>query len=84
MNRFITYIKDILDKDASPSFGRAGAAFVVSALITWGSYIVCQTTKVPDVPYGWVALVGLLWGGSGIKEAYIKGKELINGNNPSN
>jgi hypothetical protein len=77
----IAYIKDILDRDASPSFGRAGAAFVVYFLVVWGCYIVSKTGTIPDVPYGWVALVGLLWGGSGIKEAYVKGKELISGNN---
>jgi hypothetical protein len=78
------YIKDIMDKDASPSFGRAGAAFVVYFLVVWECYIVSKTSAIGDVPYGWVALVGLLWGGSGIKEAYVKGKELISGNNPSN
>jgi hypothetical protein len=84
VGNFIAYIKDILDKDASPSFGRAGAAFVVYFIVMWSCYIVSKTGIIPDVPIGWIALVGLLWGGSGIKEAYVKGKELVSGNNPSN
>ena len=84
MGSFIAYIKDILDKDASPSFGRAGAAFVVCSLVAWESYIVSSTAHLTDIGLGWVALVGTLWGGSGIKEAYIKGKELISGNSSNN
>jgi len=80
MNDFVAYIKDIMDKDASPSFGRAGAAFIVYFLVVWGCYIVSKTAVVPDIPYAWIALVALLWGGSVGKEAYVKGKELISGN----
>jgi hypothetical protein len=84
MGEFVSYIKDILDKEASPSFGRAGAAFVIYFLIVWECYIVSKTSIISDVPLGWIGLVGILWGSSSAKEAYIKGKELINGNPPSN
>jgi hypothetical protein len=84
MGGLVAYIKDIMDKDASPSFGRAGAAFVVYFLVVWECYIVSKTAAISDVPWGWVALIGLLWGGSISKEAYTKGKELISGNPTSN
>jgi hypothetical protein len=79
MKELVSYIKDVLDRDASPSFGRSGAAFVIYFLVVWGCYIVSKTGKIPDVPYGWITIVGILWGVSGLKEAYTKGKEADNG-----
>ena len=84
MSGFVAYIKDILDKDASPSFGRVSAAVVVFFILAWECYLVYSTSHRSALDLGWVALVATLWGGSGIKEAYIKGKELISGNSPSN
>lgn len=75
MNSFAKWVMDIIDTKESPSFGRASTMFVVYFLILWGCYIVSKTTAIPDVPYGWMTIIGLLYGGSAAKEAYIKGKE---------
>jgi len=72
-----TYLKQILDAQESPSFGRASAGFVVYFLVVWGCYIVSKTAVIPDVPYGWITVVGMLYGITGAKEAYIKGKEAV-------
>ena len=77
MRELIDWLKGMLDSQASPSFGRSGAAFVIYFLVVWGCYIVSKTTKIPDVPYGWITIVGILWGVTGLKEAYVKGKEAI-------
>lgn len=83
MDKLIQWIKDILDSQASPSFGRVGTAITVLCLLCWGSYIVYGTKLIPDVPYGWITIVGLLLGIEIGKEAYIKGKEIINDSNKS-
>ena len=76
MQELAAWIKDMLDSQQSPSFGRAGAGFVVYFLVVWGCYIVSKTAVIPDVPYGWITIVGILWGVTGLKEAYTKGKEI--------
>lgn len=76
LSNFALWIMSIIDASQSPSFGRAGTGFVVYFLVVWGCYIVSKTTVIPDVPYGWITIIGILWGVTGIKEAYVKGKEL--------
>jgi hypothetical protein len=80
--RFAEWLKGVLDSQQSPSFGRSGAAFVVYFLVVWGCYIVFSSRKIPDVPYGWITVIGILWGGSVVKETITKVKELANGNEP--
>lgn len=75
----IKWLRDILDSEKSPSFGRAGTAFIVCYLVAAGMVIVVKTFLIPDVPMGWVTIIGILWGGSSLKEAYIKGKVAPNG-----
>ena len=84
LSDFVHYLMELLDKDASPSFGRAGAAFVVYFIVVWGCYLVSKTGKIPELPYEWVLLVSILWGGSIGKEAYVKGKEIVSGNSCDN
>ena len=79
MREFADWLKGILDAQQSPSFGRAATGFVVYFLVLWGCYIVSKTTHIPDIPYGWLTIIGILWGVTGVKEAYIKGKEAVNG-----
>ena len=76
MRELADWVKGMIDSQASPSFGRAGTGFVVYFLVVWGCYIVSKTALIPDVPYGWITIVGVLWGVSGLKEAYTKGKEI--------
>lgn len=80
MRELADWLKGMLDSQQSPSFGRAGAAFVIYFLVVWGCYIVSATRLIPDIPYGWITVIGILWGVTGIKEAYVKGKEAANGN----
>lgn len=77
MREFADWIKGMIDSEQSPSFGRAGAGFVVYFLVVWGTYIVRKTGLIPDVPYGWITIIGILWGVTGLKEAYVKGKEVV-------
>jgi hypothetical protein len=76
---FIRWCARVLDAKESESFGRTGAAFVITFLAIAGGYITIKTTTLPDVPYGWASIVGILWGVTGFKEAYIKGKEASSG-----
>jgi len=83
MNELSEWLKDTLDSQKSPSFGRASAGFVIYFLVVWGCYIVSKTAIIPEIPFNWIALVGILWGSSAAKEAYTKGKEILNNVNPS-
>ena len=76
INDFIPWLKGMLDSEQSPSFGRTGAAFVIYFLVLWGCYIVSKTGAIPDIPYGWQIIIGVLWGVTGVKEAYLKGKAI--------
>lgn len=78
MKALSQWLKGVLDSQSSPSFGRTGAAFVVYFLVVWGCYIVSKKALIPDVPMGWITIIGILWGISGLKEAYLKGKEIVN------
>lgn len=79
MSEFITWLRGMLADGTSPSFGRSGAGFIIYFLVVWGCYIVSKTAVIPDIPYGWITVIGMLYGITGAKEAYIKGKEAING-----
>ena len=84
MKSLATWLKGVLDSQSSPSFGRTGAAFVVYFLVVWGCYIVSKSAIIPVLPDGWIGIVAILWGVSGLKEAYIKRKEIINPPPPEN
>lgn len=78
MRELADWIKGIIDSEQTYSFGRAGAGFVVYFLVVWGCYIVSKTDVIPDIPYGWITVIGMLYGITGLKEAYIKGKGVAN------
>lgn len=63
--------KKVLSAGGEASFGRAGTAFVVCALVVWGSYQVFSGKGIPDVPTAWVSIIGLLWGVGKITEGVV-------------
>lgn len=80
--KFFGWVRNVLNRDSPDSFGRTGTAFVVAGIVAWGSWIVYQKTQIPDIPSAWITLVGILWGSSSLKEAYIKVKENVQSQQP--
>lgn len=68
-NDLLPWLKDIIDRDASPSFGRASSFIIIYFLILWSCWLISLNGKMIDIPNGWLILIGILWGGDAGKEA---------------
>lgn len=82
MRDFAIWLKGVLDSRESPSFGRVGAAFVIYYLVASGCYIVSKSGKIPDIPWNWIVIIAVLWGGSLTQETITRVKELGSGWQP--
>lgn len=68
MTDIITYLKSVMDSSESASFGRCGCAFIITNLALWAWWDVVTGYALPDVPWGWVTVIGILWGGTATKD----------------
>lgn len=73
------WLVKLLSKDNGASFGRVGCAFIIAYVAAMTTVIILKADKVPaaipDLPYGWVTVIGILWGVGKLSEAYIAGKK---------
>ena len=63
---FIAWVKDVLDSQASPSFGRVGCTVVILTMLFCAVFLIVKghDLTIVDIPWGWVSVVAILWGGS--------------------